>query len=164
MNGLPANTQLLMHALSTAAQIASQKIGAETSRQELDVALHKLEHERGMFDAKAGLLRDMLGALVEHRVEAVKSGFEQVLAIYADQANHFMAQQRSYADAELETTDPLKTARLRKRLGEIDIELRAIRTAAGQLYAQMNEIVLRLGGESLAPLDGSMLSLAALRA
>ncbi|MDV6333152.1 hypothetical protein [Asticcacaulis sp. 201] len=162
----PAHTQMLMHAVSMAAQIAGQKLNAETSRQEIELAIVRLEQERGIFDAKAGIMRDLIGALVEKRLEAVQGGFTEVLSLYAEQARHFMGQQSHYADAELETTDPLKSARLRKRLGEIDIELRSIRTAARQLYAQMNEVVIRLGGDALnlAPEYASILSLAAPRA
>ncbi|MDI7774683.1 hypothetical protein [Asticcacaulis sp. EMRT-3] len=144
-----AQTQMLMAALSMAAQVATQKIGADVNRQEMAFAVEQLAHERGLFDTKAGIMRDLIGALVEKRIDAVKSGFDAVLSLYAEQARHFMEQQRSYADAELATTDPLMSARLRKRLGETDIELRSIRSSARQLYGQMNEIILRLGGEAL---------------
>ena len=161
----PQHTQMLVHALSMAAQVAGQRIGAQTHAQEMEVSMHRLEQERGLFETKAGILRDLVGALIEKRIEAVKGGFTEVLSLYADQANHYMAQQSKISDAELLTSDPLQSARFRKRMGEIDIELRSIRTAAAQIYSQMNEVVMRLGGDALnlSPDYCSALALSAMR-
>ena len=139
----PAHTQMVMHALSMAAQVAGARANNDNDRQHL-------EAQAALFDAKAGVLRDLIGALVEKRVDAVRSGFSEVLAIYAEQATHFMEQQARYGDAELKSTDPLERAELRKRLGEIDIELRRIRADARRIYTQMNQITLRLGGDALS--------------
>lgn len=138
----PAHTQMVMHALSMAAQVAGVKADAEWGRQQL-------EAQAALFDAKAGVLKELIGALVEKRVDAVKTGFSEVLGIYAEQARHFMEQQARYGDAELRSTDPLERADLRKRLGEIDIELRRIRGDARRLYIRMTQITLHLGGEAL---------------
>lgn len=145
----PQQTQMLMHTLSMAAQVAGQKLTEESNRKQMEVSMHRLEQERGLFETKAGILKDLLHALIEKRLDAVKGGFTEVLALYAEQARHFMDQQSKIADAELIATDPLQSARFRKRMGEIDIELRSIRTAAGQIYNQMNEVVMRLGGDAL---------------
>ncbi len=145
----PHQSQMLMHALSMAAQVAGQRLTAETSRKEMDVSMQRLERECGLFEIKAGLLRDLAGALVEKRIDAVKQGFSEVLTLYVEQARHFMAQQAKIADAELLTVDALQSARFRKRMGEIDIELRDIRLSAAQLYAEMNTIIMRLGGDAL---------------
>lgn len=149
MSITPHHSQMLMHALSMAAQVAGQKLGAENHAREMQVSMHRLEQERGLFETKAGILRDLLGALIEKRLDAVKGGFTEVLALYAEQARHYMEQQSKVNDAELLTNDPLQSARFRKRMGEIDIELRSIRTAAAQIYTQMNEVVMRLGGDAL---------------
>ena len=145
----PQHSQMLVHALSMAAQVAGQRLTAETSRKEMEVSMHRLERECDLFELKAGLLRDLAAALIEKRLDAVKTGFTEVLGLYAEQARHYMAQQTKISDAELVTTDPLQSARFRKRMGEIDIELRSIRLAASQLYSEMNAVVMRLGGDAL---------------
>ncbi len=139
----PAHTQIVVHALSMAAQVAGHRAGVESNRQQLEATT-------ALFEAKAGVLKELIGALVERRVDAVKGGFSDVLGLYAEQARHFMEQQARYGDAELTATDPLVRADLRKRLGEIDIELRRIRSDARRLYRQMTDIVLRLGGDALS--------------
>jgi hypothetical protein len=136
----PAHTQLIVSALSFAAQAASQ---TESNR-------HQLEAQVALFEAKASVLRELIHALVEKRVDAVKDGFNEVLGMYAEQARHFMSQQARYADAELEVTDPLQRADLRKRLSEIDIELRSIRADARRIYTQMTQVMLRLGSGALS--------------
>ncbi len=133
---------MVMHTLSVAAQVAGVKAGVETNRQEL-------EAQAALFEAKAGVLKGLIGALVEKRVDAVRSGFSEVLGLYVEQARHFMEQQSRYGDAELMATDPLQRADLRKRISEIDIELRRIRADARRIYTQMTQVVLRLGGEAL---------------
>ena len=138
----PAHSQALIHALSMAAQVAGQKLTAENNRQQMQMAV-------AMFETKADIMRDLLGALVERRVEAVKSGFSEVLALYADQARGYLEEKRKITEAEIATTDAMQSARWRKRLGEVDIELREIRADAARLYNQMTEIVLKLGGDAL---------------
>ena len=145
----PAHSQMLMHALSMAAQVAGNRLQGESHAREMQLSMSQLDQQRSLFETKAGILRDLLGALIEKRLDAVKGGFTEVLALYAEQARHYMAQQSKISDAELVTTDPLQSARFRKRMGEIDIELRSIRTAAAQIYTQMNEVVMRLGGDAL---------------
>lgn len=136
-------SQALIHALSMAAQVAGQKLVAENNRQQMQMAL-------AMFETRAGLMRDLVGALVERRVEAVRSAFSEVMAMYVEQARGFLEEKRKLTDAELATTDPLQSARWRKRMGEVDIELREIRADAARLYAQMNEVILQLGGGALS--------------
>ena len=137
------HTQALIQALSMAAQVAGQKVMAESNRQQMKMAL-------AMFETKAGVMRDLVGALVEKRVDAVRSGFSEVMAMYVEQAHGFLDEKRKLIDAELTATDALQSARLRKRMGEIDIALREIRADAARLYAQMNEVILQLGGGALS--------------
>ncbi len=136
-------SQALIHALSMAAQVAGQRLNAESNR-------HQMQASLAMFEAKAGIMRDLVGALIEKRVDAVHSGFSEVMALYAEQARAFLEEKRKLVDAELLVTDPLQSARIRKRLGEADIELREIRADAARLYAQMNEVILQLGGGAMA--------------
>ncbi len=53
----------------------------------MELSAARLEQERGMFDAKAGVLKELIGALVERRVEAVRTGFTEVLGIYVEQGS-----------------------------------------------------------------------------
>jgi len=136
-------SQALIHALSMAAQVAGQKLAADTNRQQMQMAL-------AMFGARADMMRDLVGALIERRVEVVHSGFSEVMAMYAEQARGFLDEKRKLVDAELNSVNALQSARWRKRMGEVDIELREIRADAARLYTQMNEVILQLGGGALA--------------
>lgn len=144
-----AHTQLVMGVLSAAAHMANKHTEIETGRHELHATAARLEHERGIFEAKSGVMRDLIEALVEKRVAAVNDGFGEVLALYAEQARHYMAQQRQYTDAMLEKSDPLARAEYQKRLNDTDIELRRIRSDARRIYTQMTEVILLLGGGGL---------------
>jgi len=106
----------------------------------------QLYHEETMFELKAGLMRDLLKALVEKRVDAVCMGFKEALGMYAEQSRHYMAQQDRYADAEIKATDPAEFARLKTRLSDIDIHLTSIRSDALALYREMNKVILLIGG------------------
>ena len=146
----PAHTQLLTTVLGHAAQIAGLRANVETSRQQMELSAARLEQERGMFDAKAGVLKELIGALVERRVEAVRTGFIEVLGIYVEQAQHFMGEQKELRQAALATDDLIRRSEIQTRISEIDIELRTIRSGARRLYNQMTEVVMRLGGDALA--------------
>ena len=106
----------------------------------------QLYHEETMFELKAGLMRDLIKALVEKRVDAVCMGFKEALGMYAEQSRHYMAQQDRYADAEIKATDPGEFARLKTRLSDIDIHLNSIRSDALALYREMNKVILLIGG------------------
>ncbi len=128
-------TELILSALGAAAQVAMAK--------------HGQRHEQSMLELRNGALKDMTDALITRRVEAVKEGFAAVLADYAAQAQHFMAQQAKYADAHLVSADPLVRVELNQRLRDIDIELGRIRTDAQLLYARMTDVIVMLGGVDL---------------
>lgn len=134
MSGL--RTELILTALGTAAQVAMSK--------------HGQRHEQAMLELRNGALTELTEALVTRRVEAVKEGFAAVLADYAAQARHFMAQQEKFADAQLLATDPLLRVELNQRLRDIDIELGRIRTDAQLIYARMTDVVVMLGGVDLS--------------
>jgi len=144
-----AHTQVIMGVLSAAAHFASKRTEIETSRHELHAATARFEHERGLFDTKAEVMRALISALIEQRVAAVKEGFSEVLGMYAEQSSHYLDQQKQFADAMLEKSDPLLRAEYQKRLNDTDIELRRIRSDARQIYVQMTEIVLLLGGGTM---------------
>lgn len=145
----PAHTQVIMGMLSAAAHIASKRTEVETSRHELHATAARLDHERGLFDTKAQVMRELISALIDRRVAAVKEGFSEVLGMYAEQTRHYIEQQKQYTNAMLEKSDPLARAEYQKRLNDTDIELRRIRSDARQIYAQMTEIVLLLGGGNM---------------
>lgn len=145
----PIHTQMLMGLLQAAAHVADRHTEIETSRHQLHTTAARLEHERGIFEARANIVGKLVDALVEKRVSAVKTGFTEVLQLYADQARHYMEQQRQISAAALEKHDPLERAEYKARLNEVDAELRRIRSDAKQIFRQMSEIVLLLDGGSL---------------
>jgi F0F1-type ATP synthase delta subunit len=146
-----------MSALKAAASVANRKVDVEHGRlrlQELELQLeHRertldavLSHEKHALSLKTDLMRELLKALVEQRVDAVRQGFLDTLAQYADQCRHYMAQQERYADAEIKSTDPLERANLRARLSEIDLQLTSIRADCSALYREMTKVILLIGG------------------
>lgn len=157
---MPLNSQhaqVLMHALSAAAHINGNKAQVEhgkTQLRALELQLShqertldkQLSHEEAMFAMKADLTRDLIKALIDRRVDAVRHGFTETLAMYADQCRHYMAQQDRYADAEIKATDPLERANLRTRLSDIDLHLSSIRSDAEALYREMTKVILLIGG------------------
>jgi len=153
----PNQTQFLLIALRTAAGAAVNKAQGEIGRAKLRTLeaeyFHKeqmrgmeLAHERQMFGMKAELMRALISALVEQRVDAVRQGFVEALSVYAEQCRHYMAQQDRYADAEIKATDPLERANLRTRLTEIDLNLGKIRADVAKLYREMTNVILLIGG------------------
>lgn len=127
-----AHTQALVGALAAASQA---------------ITLHQgQKHERAMSALRSGVLTEIVDAMVNRRVEAVKDGFHQILSQYAEQARHYMAQQAKYGEAELEASDPLRRVELNKRIRDIDIELASLRADAMLLYGRMTEVVSALGG------------------
>ncbi len=105
-----------------------------------------MAHDREIFGMKTELVKNLISALIEKRVEVVRQGFIDTLALYADQCRHYLTQQEKYADAEIKATGPLERATIRSRLSEIDLQLMSIRADAANLYREMNRVVLLIGG------------------
>ena len=148
---------MLMHALGAAAHMAGTQAQVEHGRTRLRALETELSHrertletqlyhEETMLQLKAGLMRDLIKALIEQRVDAVCMGFKETLAMYAEQSRHYMAQQERYADAEIKAVEPLERANLRARLSEIDLHLSSIRSDATALYREMTKVILLIGG------------------
>lgn len=129
-----AHTQLLVGALTTMSQLATTR--------------HRQQQELAAEELRASALAHMVDAFVTHRVDVVKESFLAILNGYAEQARHFMAQQKDYADREIEATDPLKRIELRARVQKIDVELAIIRTDARLLFDRMTEVITSLGGST----------------
>jgi hypothetical protein len=127
-------TELMMTALSTAAQVA--------------MAQHGHRHEQAMQALRSGALVQITEALVTRRVDAVQQGFLAVLAEYASDARHHREQQAEFSKAQILATDPLVRVELAKRIRDIDTELGLIRADATLLYGRMTEVILLLGGAS----------------
>lgn len=125
-------TQAVAGALSMLIGLAKHRLGAQ--------------QEVAMAELKAGTLSHLVDALVSKRLDALQSGFNTILATYAEQARHFMAQQEKYADKELESTDPFQRVQLRSRIQKLDIELANVRADARLLYEHMTEVLLAIGG------------------
>lgn len=132
MSQYRAHTDAVLSALSVFAQVAKQR-----NADQCQVALAQI---------RSGTLAHMADALVSRRVDAVKDSFTLLLSQYAEQARHLMAQQRQYADAELDTADPFRRVELRARIHKIDTELALIRIDAQHLCARMTDIIVVLGG------------------
>lgn len=131
MTGAPPQAHALMSVLAIAGQVIARKQG--------------LAHEQSLASLRNSALAHVVDALVSRRVDIVVQGFRDVLAQYGEQARHFMAQQQSYADKELDTGDPLRRIELRSRIHSIDVELASLRNDARMLYDSMNEVLLALG-------------------
>lgn len=132
--GLPA-VPVVSGVLSLMVQLAETE-----SRERITLAL--AQH-------RAGLLHDLIQATVHKRVDAIRAGFEAILAQYGAQAEHFMAQQRRYAEEEIACTDPIRRVELRSRMREADKELQTLRIDAQTLYAHMLHAMGRIGVPAL---------------
>ncbi len=86
-----------MSALGAASSIAgtvAQVEHGKTKLRALDAQLihnqkaleTRLSHEKDIFEIKTGLVRDLIHALIERRVDVVQQGFRDTLTIYAEQA------------------------------------------------------------------------------
>lgn len=142
----PQHTQMLMSALSAAVKVSGHRLQAEREQVELQALQAQLSHDKEMFQAKAGLVQSLVEALITRRIEVVRGGFTEVLALYAEQCRSYMGQQERMAEAQLKTTDPLGRADCRARLSEIDLQLTRIRADAAKLYREMTRVILLIGG------------------
>lgn len=132
MSSASPQAQLLMSALAGAAQVAARR--------------HGQQHEQAMAQLQHGRLAHLVDALVSQRTDAVKEGFVALLSEYAEQARHYMTQQHSFAEKELDCTEPLRRIELRSRINDIDTKLETIRADARHIYYQMTEVIRSLGG------------------
>ena len=134
----------------------------EKGRTQLRALDVQLSHNREIFPMQANLMRDMIHALIDRRVDAVRQGFVETLSIYAEQCRHYMALQDRYTDAEIKATSPLERASFGEKLSEIKLELANIRRDAAKLYREMNRAILLIGGTMpvMAPENQQALALA----
>jgi hypothetical protein len=146
-------TVVLGHVLNHAgnrmqAQLALKKMDHEAQLAAMSgtLAMRRMDHAQEMFDLRANLVRDVLKALVESRVDAVKSGFETIMKEFGKQADRYLAQQDHFANAQITMNDPLEAARCHARLSEIDSQLSKIRTDCQKLFREMNRTLLAIGG------------------
>lgn len=126
--------QLIAGALTLIAQVAQSR-----SRDQYEIALAQL---------RAGVLHDLIDAVIHKRVDAVRVGFESILKQYADQAEHFMRQQDRYAEEELKCDDSIRRLELQSRMRTVDNELQCIRIDGQMLYVRMIEALHHMGGSS----------------
>ena len=135
----------------------------EQGRTKLRALEVQLSHDREMYGMKADFLHGLIRSLIDRRVDAVQKGFHEVLAMYAEQCRHYMAQQDKYAVAEIKAAAPLERASIKTRLSEIDIQLTNIRTDAATLYREMLRAILLIGGTmpTMAAQDQRALAIAA---
>ena len=145
------HSQLILSAIGSAARMHQHDTEIEHGRTKLRQFELQLEHDREMFGMKTELIRSLIHALIEKRVDAVEKGFSGILSMYADDSRHYRAQQDKYADQEIKASDPLERANLRTRLSETDLHLTNIRNDTAQIYREMNRVILLIGG-SMPPL------------
>jgi len=150
----PHHAQVVMTVLGTLSQVVSSRAKAVAEREQMmqQYALEELQ---------AQTLVHVVDAVVMRRLDLVQHGFMQILGEYAAQARHYLDQQARYADAELDTFDPLRRVELRKRINDIDSELRQIRLDARRLYERMVAVLLALGGPrfQVSPTESTALML-----
>ena len=151
MNSPVLHPQVILAAVGTLGQFAANHVGAKSNRDQL-------RQELALAELRAGALAHVVDAVITRKINLVQEGFLQVLRDISIQAQHYMAQQQRYASDELDARDPLRRIELRKRINDIDIELRQIRLDARLLYTRMTEVVLLIGGPPSLPLDDGMAS------
>ncbi len=139
----PLHAQMAVAALGSLTQITANRTGADTNRDQL-------RHEYALAELRAEAFAHLFDAVIHRRLDLAQEGFLQVLREISTQARHYMDQQDRYAAAELDTFDPLRRIELRKRINDIDVELRQIRADARQLYDRMCSVLLAIGGPRLS--------------
>lgn len=135
----------MIAALGSLAKVAA-------SRAQSDAHRDRLKHEIALAELQSDSFKTWVNAVIGKQLEMVEAGFIEVLKPMAEQARHYMDEQKMTRAAELSTNDPLRRVELRKRLNDIDISLQQIRIDARLLYDRMTEVVLLLNTKSL-PLD-----------
>jgi hypothetical protein len=157
-------TQLFIHAIRAAVHIAGGRAQVEHGKTKLNALEMQLAHdekaieehhlhEKEMFALKANLVRDLVKALIERRIDAVVQGFSQTRSMYAEQSRHFMAQQERFAEAKIKATGLQERADYHARLVEIDVQLESIRADAALLDREMAKALLLIGGGSMPALS-----------
>lgn len=117
------------------------------------------KHAVQMAELQASTLRHMVDAVFTRRISVVEAGFKEILAGYDAQARHYMAEQSKFNSEILNTSDTLKRTELKSKSDDFDTRLAEIRADARLLYAQMGELLLALGGQSIKFLPDGMASL-----
>ncbi|MFG6464157.1 hypothetical protein ACG04Q_21490 [Roseateles sp. DXS20W] len=112
-----------------------------------------LAHLHGIAKLRAGVVRDLIEAIVVRRVDAVEHQCTEVLKQYADQAQHYLDQQRRFGERLLESRDPIERLELSSRLTEVDTKLGEIRADAKLIYERMCQAIAYLGGNDAALLQ-----------
>lgn len=136
---------ILIQVVRTSGHMYGRNMQLAQMRAQLSAYEVQLEHRRDIAEIQASLARSFIHALIERRIDAVQSGFAEIMALYAEQARGFLQQQEKYSDADLVSTDPLESAKCRSRLNALDLQLAAIRDDSRQLYHEMNQMLLLIG-------------------
>ena len=144
----PAHAQILISVVSGLGQLVSHRTGSDIKRDQM-------RQELALAELRASTLAHVVDAVISRRISVVQDGFRQVMQEFAAQAQHYMAQQARFADAELETSDPLRRIELRKRINDIDTELRQLRVDVRLLYTRMTEVLVLIGSSSFPLEDGT---------
>lgn len=142
----PAHTQLLIHAVGHMSRMSRDKREMEIGKIKLQALEMQLNAQRDMMGTKAELFRELLHAMIDLRVDAVREGFGQTLSMFAEQARHYMSEQAKITEAQIKCHDPMERAGYSSRASEIDMQLRRIRSDALKLYREMTNAIVLIGG------------------
>jgi hypothetical protein len=142
----PVHTQMLMSAVGHMTRMSRDKREVELGRMKLQALEMQLNSQRDLVATQAELFRELIHAMIEQRIDAVRYGFGETMSLFADQARHYMSQQETITNAQITSKDPIERAGFHARACEIDMQLRRIRTDAAKLYREMTRAILLIGG------------------
>jgi hypothetical protein len=118
----------------------------EQGRTKLRALEVQLNHDSEMFGMQTDFLRGLVRSLIDRRVDAVQKGFQEVLAMYAEQSRHYMEQHAKYVDAEIAAKTPLQRADYSRAIRETNLQLANIRLDAKTIHRDMIRALLLIGG------------------
>jgi len=118
----------------------------------LDIIARKVDyrHAQVMGGLRASSAELLVSNVVRPQIEAIRGQCEQTLALFSEQARHYMAQQERLEEQRMSTKDVMVIVQVNARLGEIDTRLADIRADAQLLYARMCAVLLAAGGGAMA--------------
>ncbi len=140
------HVQFLSDALRAMVHMKGSAAKAERAQTELRALEARLSHERDIFGLRTDLMRDLIRALIEQRVDAISNGFLATLAMYAEESRDYLGEKNRHTDAIIKATNPSEVAHLRSRLREIDLQLTSIRSDGEALHREMTRAILLIGG------------------
>ena len=144
-------TEILVSVCEAGVHMHGNHSSTEQQRLQLRALEMQLDHTADLADMQLSLAREFIRAMVDRRIDVVQSSFVAILATYADQARHYMAQHEKYVDADIKSKDPHEKTAYGSRISEMDRKLPLIRRESYRLYQEMNTMLLLIG-DSMPPM------------